>query len=83
MSKVHKAYIDDFKTGANEFSNNIVKLERLPREFADNSQVCDYIYDMAFDLASMSRQAGMDRVAEMLSLAAVEIGFQQLRSKCS
>jgi hypothetical protein len=52
-------------------------LEKFEREAADSRELCEFISEMAFDLALMSRKAGMNGVAQMLSLAAPEVGLSQ------
>jgi hypothetical protein len=47
------------------------------REAANTHELCEFIAEMAFDLAVMSRRAGMDGAAQMLSLAALEVGLCQ------
>jgi hypothetical protein len=80
MNKSHKTYNSAYNNNETECSSNIIKLERVDQEFADIDQLRDFISDMAFDLASMAKQGGMTGAAQMLSLAALEIGLHQIRS---
>lgn len=58
-------------------SEKVIKLHKRERVEANNSELREYISDMAFDLALMARQVGMSGVAQMLSIAALEVGLNR------
>ena len=75
MNKLHELFPMQNCVTEEEGAENIVRLEKFEREDADSRQLCEFISEMAFDLALMSRKAGMNGVAQMLSLAALEVGL--------
>jgi hypothetical protein len=77
MNNLHELFPRLDRKTENDRSDNIVNLEKFEREIADVHQLCEFISEMAFDLALMSRQAGMNGVAQMLSLAALEVGLSR------
>jgi hypothetical protein len=77
MNNLHQLFPNKDRRDNSHCSNKIDRPERFESEGDDSRQLCEFISEMAFDLAAMSRSAGMNDVAQMLSLAALGVGLSQ------